>query len=98
MQEQSKLQRQQTPGLQGSHIQALDKSSVHRICSGQVILDLTASIKELIENSIDAGATQVTVRLKNYGEDSIQVSDNGSGIDPADYKMVALKHFTSKLR
>lgn len=43
-------------------IKSIDKASVHRICSGQVILDLATCVKELIENSLDAGATSIEVR------------------------------------
>ena len=42
-----------------SHISAIDKQSVHKLCSGQVVLDLATAVKELVENSIDAGATSV---------------------------------------
>lgn len=79
-------------------IQAIDRSSVHRICSGQVVLDLATAVKELVENSLDAGSSIVEVRLKEYGKDLIEVSDNGSGIEERNFEGLALKHHTSKLR
>ncbi|KAI6894742.1 DNA mismatch repair protein MutL, partial [Hortaea werneckii] len=54
-------------------------------------------VKELVENSLDAGATSIDVRFKNQGLDSIEVQDNGKGISPDDYETIALKHYTSKL-
>ncbi|KAF3389116.1 Mismatch repair endonuclease PMS2 [Penicillium rolfsii] len=70
---------------------------VHQIQSGQVIVDLCSVAKELVENSLDAGATTIEVRFKNNGLDLIEVQDNGSGISPENYENVALKHYTSKL-
>jgi DNA mismatch repair protein PMS2 len=78
-------------------IKAIEAKSVHQIQSGQVIVDLCSVAKELVENSLDAGATSIEVRFKNNGLDLIEVQDNGSGISPANYDNVALKHFTSKL-
>ncbi|KAF8151454.1 histidine kinase-like ATPase [Crassisporium funariophilum] len=78
-------------------ITKIDQTSVHRITSGQVVIDLQTAIKELVENSIDAGATNVEVRFKHYGLKSIEVVDNGSGIAEDDYENIALKHHTSKL-
>jgi DNA mismatch repair protein PMS2 len=78
-------------------IKAIEARSVHQIQSGQVIVDLCSVVKELVENSLDAGASTVEVRLKNNGLDSIEVQDNGNGISPANYESVALKHYTSKL-
>ncbi|KAJ5164102.1 Ribosomal protein S5 domain 2-type fold subgroup [Penicillium coprophilum] len=80
-------------------IQAIEARSVHQIQSGQVIVDLCSVAKELVENSLDAGATTIVpeVRFKNNGLDLIEVQDNGSGISPENYKNVALKHYTSKL-
>ncbi|KAK1244754.1 hypothetical protein MKX08_004383 [Trichoderma sp. CBMAI-0020] len=78
-------------------IKQIDDRSVHQIQSGQVIVDLCSVVKELVENSIDSGATILDVRFKNQGLDSIEVQDNGSGIAPANYGSVALKHHTSKL-
>ncbi|KAL2120856.1 hypothetical protein VTJ04DRAFT_4883 [Mycothermus thermophilus] len=78
-------------------IKAIDSSTIHQIQSGQVIVDLCSVAKELVENSLDAGATAIDVRFKNQGLDSIEVQDNGSGIAPHNYESVALKHYTSKL-
>ncbi|KAI9891402.1 MAG: hypothetical protein M1814_002721 [Vezdaea aestivalis] len=78
-------------------IKPLKCSTVHQIQSGQVIIDLCSVVKELVENSLDAGATVIDVRFKNYGLDAIEVQDNGSGIAPENYETLALKHYTSKL-
>lgn len=78
-------------------IKAIDRTSIHRITSGQVVIDLQTAVKELVENSIDAGATNVEVRFKHHGSKSVEVIDNGSGISESDYENIALKHHTSKL-
>ncbi|CAK9200839.1 unnamed protein product [Sphagnum jensenii] len=81
----------------GSKIQRIDKAAIHRICSGQVVLDLAAAVKELVENSLDAGATNIEIRLKEYGAVLIEVADNGSGISPDNYQGLTLKYHTSKI-
>ncbi|KAJ3155912.1 Mismatch repair endonuclease pms2 [Geranomyces variabilis] len=78
-------------------INAIDQASVHRICSGQVIADLATAVKELVENSIDAGATTIEVRLKDNGLEAVEVIDNGAGIGAEDHSTLALKHHTSKI-
>ncbi|KAK4273206.1 hypothetical protein QN277_021652 [Acacia crassicarpa] len=78
-------------------IKPINKASVHRICAGQVILDLSSAVKELVENSLDAGATCIEIALKDYGEEWFQVIDNGCGISPNNFKVLAIKHHTSKL-
>ncbi|PHH58656.1 hypothetical protein CDD81_4953 [Ophiocordyceps australis] len=78
-------------------IKAIDSHTIHQIQSGQVIVDLCSVVKELVENSIDAGATSIDVRVKNQGLDLIEVQDNGSGIAAANHASLALKHHTSKL-
>uniref|UniRef100_A0A0Q3VUG2 DNA mismatch repair protein S5 domain-containing protein n=1 Tax=Setaria italica TaxID=4555 RepID=A0A0Q3VUG2_SETIT len=78
-------------------IKPISKAVVHRICSGQVIFDLSSAVKELVENSLDAGATSVEVSLKAYGAEWFKVADNGYGISPANFQALALKHHTSKI-
>ncbi|XP_020878258.1 DNA mismatch repair protein PMS1 isoform X1 [Arabidopsis lyrata subsp. lyrata] len=78
-------------------IRPINRNVIHRICSGQVILDLSSAVKELVENSLDAGATSIEINLRDYGEDYFQVIDNGCGISPTNFKVLALKHHTSKL-
>ena len=78
-------------------IKAIESRSIHQIQSGQVIVDLTSVVKELVENSLDAGATSIEIRFRNQGLDSIEVLDNGKGIPPEDFETIALKHYTSKL-
>ncbi|XP_060559608.1 mismatch repair endonuclease PMS2-like [Ruditapes philippinarum] len=79
-------------------ISAIDKKSVHRICSGQVVLTLATAVKELLENSIDAGATIIDIKLKDYGSEQIEVSDNGNGVHQNNFEGLTLKHHTSKLQ
>ncbi|KAL9131607.1 MAG: hypothetical protein Q9217_000495 [Psora testacea] len=78
-------------------IKVLEGRTVHQIQAGQVIVDLCSVVKELVENSLDAGATSIEVRFRNHGLDSIEVQDNGVGISNENFETVALKHFTSKL-
>jgi len=79
-------------------IKPLSEECVHRICSGQVVVDLTAAVKELVENSLDASATIIEVKLTNYGLDCIEVVDNGTGISKENFSALTLKHHTSKLK
>jgi hypothetical protein len=81
----------------GSKIVAMSASTRQRICSDQVIVDLPSVLKELIENSLDAGATKIDVRVKDHGVHMLEVSDNGKGIRTADLAGVALRHHTSKI-
>ncbi|KAF9496861.1 DNA mismatch repair protein MutL [Pleurotus eryngii] len=83
--------------MSGATIKAIDSSSIHRITSGQVVIDLQTAVKELVENSIDAGATSIDIRFKHYGLRAIEVVDNGCGINEEDHESIALKHCTSKL-
>jgi hypothetical protein len=59
-------------------IQAIPTASVAKICSGQVILDLSTAVKELVENALDAGATSIEVRLREHGLQLIEVRCDGA--------------------
>ncbi|XP_042402412.1 DNA mismatch repair protein PMS1-like isoform X2 [Zingiber officinale] len=78
-------------------IKPISQEVVHRISSGQVILELRSAVKELLENSLDAGATSIEINLKEYGKECFKVVDNGYGISPENFQVVALKHHTSKI-
>ena len=80
-----------------STIVPIPKSDIHKITSGQVIIDLSSAVKELIDNSIDAHATQIDIVFRNYGIDSIECSDNGDGISEDNLENLARKHYTSKI-
>jgi DNA mismatch repair protein PMS2 len=67
---------------------AIEGEAVHRLHSGQVVLELQQAIKELLENSLDSGATSVEVKIKDHGLESIEVIDNGSGIAEEDWPSI----------
>ncbi|XP_060651859.1 mismatch repair endonuclease PMS2 [Drosophila nasuta] len=79
-------------------IQAIAKDTVHKICSGQVVLSLAVAVKELVENSIDAGATLVEIKLKDQGLQGVEVSDNGCGVEESNLEGMTAKYHTSKIR
>uniref|UniRef100_A0A2S2QN03 Mismatch repair endonuclease PMS2 n=1 Tax=Sipha flava TaxID=143950 RepID=A0A2S2QN03_9HEMI len=81
-----------------NQIKPINKLDVHKICSGQVVLSLATAVKELIENSLDAGATSIGIKLKEFGKDLIEVTDNGAGVHPDNFEGLALKHHTSKIQ
>ncbi len=81
----------------GKVINVLDSSVYNHIAAGEVVERPASVIKELVENSIDAGATRIDIEIENGGIGKIKVSDNGSGIDKEFVKTAFMPHATSKI-
>lgn len=79
-------------------IQLLPDSVANQIAAGEVIQRPASVVKELVENSIDAGATQIKINIKDAGRTLIQITDNGSGMTDTDARMAFERHATSKIR
>ncbi|NXM75897.1 PMS1 protein, partial [Serilophus lunatus] len=75
----------------------LPGETIRLLSSSQGITSVVSVVKELIENSLDANATSIDVKLENYGFNKIEVRDNGSGIKVEDVPVMAMKHYTSKI-
>lgn len=78
-------------------INVLNSVIANRISAGEVVENPASIVKELLDNSLDAGATEISVSIKNGGIDLICVKDNGCGIEEADIKKAFLPHATSKI-
>lgn len=79
-------------------IRLLPEIVANQIAAGEVVESPSSVVKEMMENSIDAGATSVTVNFRNAGLELIQIIDNGCGMSPMDARMAFDRHATSKIR
>lgn len=78
-------------------IKVLDQATINKIAAGEVVERPSSVVKELVENAIDAGATAVTVEVKDGGLSFIRITDNGAGIEKGEVPTAFIRHATSKI-
>lgn len=83
--------------INNNRIKVLDEAIAKKIAAGEVVERPASVVKELLENSIDAHATNITIEIKEGGKDYISISDNGVGIAACDSKLAFIRHATSKI-
>ena len=85
-------------GSNMAEIHVLDDNTIDKIAAGEVVERPSSVVKELVENAMDAGATAITVEIKEGGIEFIRVTDNGGGIEKPQVRNAFLRHATSKIR